>query len=38
MIRPEVSIIIPAYNSEKYLHGAIASALNQTYNNLEVIS
>jgi succinoglycan biosynthesis protein ExoO len=37
MIRPEVSIIIPAYNSEKYLHGAIASALGQTHNNLEVI-
>ncbi len=37
MSRPEVSIIIPAYNSEKYLHGAIASALGQSYDNLEVI-
>ncbi|MGF1541076.1 MAG: glycosyltransferase family 2 protein [Pleurocapsa sp.] len=37
MIRPEVSIIIPAYNSEQYLHGAIASALGQTYYNIEVI-
>ena len=37
MMNPEVSVIIPAYNSEKYLFQAIASALNQTYDNLEVI-
>ncbi|MGK7935028.1 MAG: glycosyltransferase family 2 protein [Xenococcaceae cyanobacterium] len=33
----EVSVIIPAYNTEKYIHKAIASALSQTLNNLEVI-
>jgi glycosyltransferase involved in cell wall biosynthesis len=34
---PLVSVIIPAYNSEKYVGDAIRSALNQTYNNIEVI-
>lgn len=34
---PKVSIIIPVYNGEDYLSCAIDSALNQTYDNLEVI-
>ena len=34
---PLVSIIIPIYNGEKYMREAIDSALNQTYNNVEVI-
>lgn len=34
---PKVSIIIPVYNGEKYIENAIHSALNQTYDNIEVI-
>lgn len=33
-----VSIVIPIYNSEKYLSEAIESCLNQTYSNIEVIT
>lgn len=32
-----ISIIIPAYNSEEYLHIAIESALRQTYKYFEII-
>ena len=32
-----ISIIVPVYNSEKYLKECIQSILNQTYSNLEVI-
>lgn len=32
-----ISIIIPVYNSEKYLEKCLCSILNQTYNNLEII-
>lgn len=34
---PLVSIVIPCYNSQLFLQQSIASALDQTYNNLEVI-
>jgi len=34
---PKVSIIIPAFNCEKYISSAISSALNQTYPNIEVV-
>lgn len=34
---PLVSIIIPCHNTEKYISEAIASALDQTYPNVEVI-
>ena len=33
----KVSIIIPCFNGEKYLNKAIDSALNQTYQHVEII-
>lgn len=33
----KVSVIIPVYNDEKYLEQCVKSALEQTYQNLEVI-
>lgn len=32
-----VSVIVPIYNSEKYLERCIVSILNQTYRNLELL-
>ena len=34
---PKVSIIIPCYNSEKWIEACVKSALNQTYPKIEVI-
>lgn len=34
---PLVSVIIPAYNSEKYISDTLRSVIAQTYQNLEVI-
>ena len=34
----KVSIVIPVYNAEKYLEECIESALNQTYEDTEVIA
>jgi glycosyltransferase involved in cell wall biosynthesis len=35
--QPLVSVIIPVYNTEKYVGEAIESILNQTYKNLEIL-
>ncbi len=34
---PEISIIVPVYNVEKYLHRCIDSILAQTFNDFELI-
>lgn len=34
---PLVSIVVPVYNGSDYMSEAIDSALNQTYNNVEII-
>ena len=37
MSSTKVSIIVPVYNVEKYLHKCINSLITQTYRNLEII-
>ena len=32
-----ISLIIPIYNTEKYLHRCLRSIINQTYQNIEII-
>ena len=34
---PQISVIIPVYNVEKYLHRCIDSILDQTYRDIEII-
>ena len=36
-LRPEISIIIPVYNSEKYFRDTLDSVLAQTFKNFELI-
>ena len=36
-MRPEVSFIIPVFNSEKYLEQCLQSILNQTFRATEII-
>ena len=36
-MEPKISIIIPVYNAEKYLHRCFDSILNNNYKNLEII-
>lgn len=36
-MRPLISIVVPVYNMEKYLHKCVDSLLNQSYNQLEII-
>lgn len=37
MRRPKVSVVMPAYNAEKYLSEAIESVLNQSFKDFEFI-
>ena len=37
-MNPKVSIIIPCYNTEKWVNQCILSVLDQDYNNIEVIA
>lgn len=34
---PTISVIIPVYNTEKYLENCLKSVVNQSYKNLEII-
>lgn len=34
---PLISVIIPVYKVEKFLHRCVDSVINQTYKNLEII-
>lgn len=34
---PLISVVIPTFNSERYIMGAIASVLRQSYRNVEVL-
>jgi len=36
-VEPKVTIIVPCYNSQKWIHQCLVSALSQTWKNLEVI-
>ncbi|MEG0457327.1 MAG: glycosyltransferase family 2 protein, partial [Oscillospiraceae bacterium] len=35
--QPLISVIVPVYNVEKYIHKCVSSIINQTYKNLEII-
>jgi glycosyltransferase involved in cell wall biosynthesis len=37
MSKPLISVIIPVYNVEPYIHQCLDSVVNQTYENLEII-
>ena len=34
---PLVSVVIPAYNSEKYLRQCLDSVISQTWKNLDIV-
>lgn len=38
MIKPLISIVVPVYNSERWIEKCIESILNQTYMNYELIA
>ena len=37
MVSPKISIIVPVYNAEKYLHRCIDSILTQTFSDFELL-
>lgn len=36
-MNPKISVVVPAYNIEKYIGRCLESILNQTYDNIEII-
>ncbi|WP_053992545.1 glycosyltransferase [Mangrovimonas sp. TPBH4] len=36
-MKPKISIIVPVFNVEKYLHRCVDSIINQSFQNLEII-
>ena len=38
MEQPKVSVIVPVYNTEKYLKKCLDSLINQTLSNVEIIA
>ena len=37
-MNPKISIIVPVYNVEQYLRQCLDSLVNQTYQNIEIIT
>ena len=37
MKKPLVTVVVPAYNTEKYIDKCLQSLLNQSYREIEVI-
>lgn len=37
MKKPLLTVVMPAYNGEKYINAAIDSVLNQTFENFELL-
>lgn len=37
VINPLISVIVPVYNVEQYIHRCIDSIVNQTYSNIEIV-
>ena len=37
MKKPDISVIVPVYNVERYLKQCLESIINQTYSNIEII-
>ncbi len=38
MTNPKVSVILPAFNAEKFIEASVSSILNQSYRNIELIA
>ena len=36
-MNPQISVIVPVYNGERYLHECIDSILNQSFTDFELI-
>ena len=37
MFAPDISVIVPVYNTESYLKKCIENIINQTFRNIEII-